>query len=91
MKNLAELPLGSTYILVAIGYVVHYGQERLVVKLADGTIYQAGDNLEEQKEQLTAECKIIVSETKLSSTRRKFAICKVVQRGGWAGILDYRF
>ena len=89
LKNLAELPLGSTYILVAIGYVEHYGQERLVVKLADGTIYQAGDNLEEQKEQLTAECKIIVSKTKLSSTRRKFAVCKVVQRGDWAGALDY--
>jgi hypothetical protein len=89
LKNLAELPLGSTYILVAIGYVEHYGQERLVVKLADDTIYQAGDNLEEQKEQLTAECKIIVSKTKLSSTRRKFAVCKVVQRGDWAGALDY--
>ena len=74
---------------MAIGYIEHYGQEKLVIKLADCIFYQAGDNLEEQKEQLKAESKIILSKTKLSSTRRKFAVCKVVQRGDWTGILNY--
>jgi hypothetical protein len=90
MRNLAELPLASTSTLVAIGNIDHYGEENLVIKSADGILYQAGENLDEQKEQLTAEFKIIVSKTKLSSTRRKFAVCKIVHsRGVWAGILDY--
>lgn len=89
MKNLAELPLGSTYTILAIGYSEHYGQQKLVLKLDDGTLYQAGDNLEEQKEQLMDGCKIVITKTKLSSTRKKYAICKIVQRGDWAGILEY--
>ena len=35
------------------------------------------------------ECKIMVTRTKLSSTRRKFAVCKVVQKGDWTELLDY--
>ena len=34
-------------------------------------------------------CKIVISKTKLSPTRKKFAVCKVVQKGDWTGILDY--
>ena len=50
MQNLAELPLGSTHTVVAIGHIEHYGQQKLLVKLDDGILYQAGDNLEQQKE-----------------------------------------
>lgn len=57
MQNLAEPPLGSTHIVVGIGHVEHYGQEKLFVKLDDSTIYQARDNLEQQKEQLMYGCK----------------------------------
>ena len=89
VRNLAELPLGSTHTVTAIGYIEHYGQQKLVVKLGDGILYQAGENLERQKEQLTEMCKIVISKTKLSQTRKKFAICKIVQHGDWAGVLDY--
>jgi hypothetical protein len=75
---------------MAMGYIEHFGEQKLVVKLENGVLYQAGNNLEEQKEQFTARCKIIVSKTKLSSTKKKFAVCKVVvQHGDWAGVLDY--
>ena len=89
MRNLAELPLGSTHTVTAIRYIDHYEQEKLVVKLDYGTIYQAGDNLEQQKEQLRNGCKVVISKTKLSPTTKKFAICKVVQKGDWTGLLDY--
>jgi hypothetical protein len=90
MRNLAELPLGSTHIVVAIAHIDHYGQQKLVVQLQDGTIYQAGDYLEQQKEQLRDGCKIIISKVRVNnSTKRKFAICKIVQRGDWFGVLDY--
>ena len=49
MRNLAELPLGSTHTVTAIGYIDHYGQQKLVVKLEDGISYQAGEHLERQK------------------------------------------
>lgn len=90
MRNLVELPLGLAHTLVAMGYIEHFGEQKLVVKLENGVLYQAGNNLEEQKEQFTARCKFIVSKTKLSSTRKKFAVRKVVvQHGDWAGVLDY--
>ena len=35
-------------------------------------------------------CKIVISKTKLSPIRKKFAVCKVVQKGDWTGLLlDY--
>ena len=89
MQNLAELPLGSTHTVTAIGYIDHYGQQKPVVKLDDGTTYQAGEHLERRKDQLTEMCKIVISKTKLSPTRKKFAVCKVVQKGDWNGLLDY--
>ena len=89
MRNLVELPISSTHTVTAIGYIEHYGQEKFVVKLDDGVIYRGGDDLEEHKEQLTGGCKILISKTRLSSTRKKFAICKIRQRGDWAGALDY--
>ena len=47
MQNQVKLPIGSTHITVtAIGYSEHHCQEKLFVKLDDGVIYQAGDNLE---------------------------------------------
>ena len=51
---------------------------------------KATPRLERQKEQLTEMCKIIISKTKLSPVRKKFAACKVVQKGDWTGLLlDY--
>ena len=90
MQNLADLPLASTHTIVAVGHIEHYGQQKLVVKLDDGILYQAGDNLEQQKEQLKNGCNIIINKVRVNnSTKRKFAICKIVQRGDWAGVVDY--
>ena len=90
MRNLAELPLGSSHTVRAVGYIDHYGQEKLVVKLDDGVLYQAGGNFEQQKEKLRNGCKIIMIRVRVNnSTKRKCAICKVVQKGDWAGVLDY--
>ena len=68
MRDLAELPLGSTHTVTAIGYIDHYGQKKLVVKLDDGILYQAGEYLEEKKEKLKDMCKIVIFKTKLSQT-----------------------
>ena len=89
LQSLAQLPLNSTHTVVAISYIEHYGLEKLVVKLDNG-IYQAGDNLEQQKEQLRNGSKIVINKVRVNnSTKRNFAICKVVQKGDWTGVLDY--
>ena len=41
-NNLAELPVGSVYIVTALGYAKHYGKDNLVVQLDNGVSYQAG-------------------------------------------------
>ena len=90
MRNLAELPLRSIHTVIAIGDIEHYGQKKLVVKLDDGINYKAGDHLEEQKEHVVDGCRIIITKILANnSTRRKFAVCKVVQREDWAGVFDY--
>lgn len=89
-KNLADLPLGSIYTVTAIGNSEHYGQQKLVLKLDDGSLYQAGPHVEENKEQLTQGCRLVIQKARVNiSTRRKFAVCKIVQRGDWAGVIDY--
>ena len=83
MQNLAELRLGSTHTVVAVGHIEHYGQQKLVVKLGDGILYQAGENLEQQKEQLKNGCNIIINKVRVNNS-----ICKIVQRRlGWCSRL----
>ena len=46
--------------MTAIGYAKHYGTDKLVAQLEDGTLYQAGEFLELCKESLHNCCKIII-------------------------------
>ena len=69
---------------MAMGCIEHYGQVKMVLKLEDGKTYLAGESVEQQKEQLTGGCKIFIS-----STKKRFTICKVIQHGGWVGGLHY--
>ena len=46
LNNLAELPVGSVYVVTALGYAKHYGKDKLVVQLENGVSYQAGEFLE---------------------------------------------
>ena len=81
MQNLAELPINSTKAVTEIGYIEHYRQEKLVLKVDDGILYQAGEYLEEKREQLNNGCKIIINKVRVNnSTKRRFAHRKVVQK-----------
>ena len=83
----AELSIRCKHTVQAIGYSKHYGQ----LKLDTGQKYQPGENVEHQKEQLTESCKIIITKIRdNNSTKRRFAICKIVQEGEWAGVLEYK-
>lgn len=39
MRNLVELPLGLAHTLVAMGYIEHFGEQKLVVKLKNGVYF----------------------------------------------------
>ena len=78
----AELSIRCKHTVQAIGYSEHHGQ----LKFDTGQKYQAGENVEQQKEQLTESCKIRDN----NSTKRRFAIYKIVQEGEWAGVLEYK-
>ena len=76
--------------MTAIGYAKHYGTDKLVVQLEDGTLYQAGEFLELCKDSLHNCCKIVIEKLRLDKARRKSAVCKIVQQGDWSGLVYYK-
>ena len=61
----------------------------MVVSL-DGKIYQAGENLEKNVEQLKDICKIKIERTRTnSSTKQKYAVCIIYEKNDWTALLDY--
>ena len=90
LNNLTELPVGSVHVVTGLGYANHYGQDKLVVQLDNGTTYQAGEFLKAFKDRLLIGCKIMIERLRLDKVRRKSAICKIVQKGDWSGLVDYK-
>ena len=54
--------------MTAIAYAKHYGTDKLVVQLEDGTLYQAREFLEKTKEDLLSDCKIIIEKNRVDSS-----------------------
>ena len=52
--------------------------------------YQAGEFLEACKDSLHNGCKIIIEKLRLDKARRKCAVCKILHKGDWSGLLDYK-
>ena len=52
-----------------MGYAKHYGTDLLVVQLGDGMQYQAGEFLENIKEDLLNGCKIIIEKCRVDSLK----------------------
>ena len=90
IQELTVLPMKSVHTLKRVHFFNFYCQERLLVELADGNLYVAGQDLEEKEEQLHLDCKIILQKHKLStSNRRRYYVCKVVKKGDWVGLVNY--
>ena len=52
--------------------------------------YQAGEFLETCKDRLVNGCKIIVEKCRVDSSKRKYVVCKIVEKGDWSGYVDYK-
>ena len=87
--NLTALPIGSVHNVDGWGFIKHYGTEKLVISL-DGKIYQAGDNLEEQVNQLKYLSKIKIEKIRKSKKNNcKYSVCSVYEKDDWTAFLDY--
>ena len=87
--NLVTFPLHSVHTVTAIGYIPHYGRERLVVQIKD-IFYQAGEDLERQVGELMSEATIRIEKIGTNrSTRIKYVICSVFKNGDWLAFVDY--
>ena len=89
-QNLAILPLQSVHKIEAIGYVSHYGTDRLVVKLPNAT-YQAGEDLELKVNELKNNCYIKIIKIRTNIKRRiKFAESTIYpSEDYWTALVDY--
>ena len=59
------------------------------MQLDNGMQYQAGEFLEACKDRLLDGCKIIIEKLRVDKARRNSAVCKIVQKGDWSGLVDY--
>lgn len=90
LPNLIDLPQGSIHTVLSMCHVLYRNKQRLVVKLDNETMYQAGRYLEENKEKLKKDCKIKIGKMKNEpSSRHKYAMCTIAQRDDWASLLEY--
>ena len=88
-ENLATLPVSSTHKVTAIGFVSHYGTQRLVIKIGD-TFYQAGQDLESNVAKLKQNCTVKIEKVRINrSARSKYAICSIYEPGDWTAHVDY--
>ena len=87
--NLNALPIGSVHNVDGWGFVKHYGRGRLVISL-DEKIFQAGENLEENVDQLKNLCKIKIEKIRTSKQNKcKYAVCSVYEKGDWTALVEY--
>ena len=87
--NLTSFPVDSVCNIDGLGYIKHYGTERLVVSV-DGKVYKAGKYLEENVKQLKHLCKIKIKKVRTDTSGRvKFAVCSVFKKGDWTASVKY--
>ena len=87
--ELASLSLGVIKKIEAIAWIAWNGKDKLLVQV-DGTMYQAGLDLESKATEITGNSYVRIDKHRFNrNTRRKFAICTVIQAGQWHKLVDY--
>ena len=87
-ENLRCMAVGSVHRITALGYIEHYGRDRLVVKLENNNFYQAGYDLESKVAEIKDGSFVKIEKIKLNhNTRIKFAVCSVYN--DWTALVNY--
>ena len=88
-ENLRSLPIGSVHKIKGIGYIQHYGKDKLVVQLAE-KLYQAGEDLESKVNEIVEDGYLKIEKVRLNHTTRiKFAVCAVYSSNDWSALIEY--
>ena len=87
--ELSALPIGVIKKIEALGWVEWHGKDCLLVQV-DGVMHQAGIDLESKDSELATESYIRIDKHRFNrNTRRKYALCTVIQSGEWHKLVDY--
>ena len=91
LPNLAKLPENSIHVLVSKCKVVWRNNQKLVVKLGDGVVYQAGKYLQENEDKLSKDCRIKIGKKRVErSSRNLYALCTIAAKDDWATLLPFK-
>ena len=89
-ENLTTKPIDSLLQVEAIGWIHHYGKERLVVKIG-GKFFKAGVDLENKAADIMRFCYIRLKKFRVNvNTRQKYAICDIILDSEWHKMLKYK-
>ena len=86
--DLSSLPIGSVAQVQSMGFILYYGIERMILITNKGS-FQAGDDLESKRENITQDCYVKILRTKQNKSRKKYACCELYQNGDWTVFVDY--
>ena len=87
--ELVTLPIGTIREIEAIGWSESYGKDRLLVQI-DNIMYQAGQDLEQKVQEIVGKSYLKIDKVRLNTnTRRKYAICSIIQSGQWHKLVNY--
>ena len=67
-SNLAGLPIGSLLNMTEIRYASHYSRQKHAVQLKKGSLYQAGEFLENSIDELLSGYKITIEKCRFDSS-----------------------
>ena len=87
--ELVELPIGAIQEIEAIGWSESYGKDRLLVQI-NSIMYQAGQDLEQKVHEIVGKSYLKIAKVRVNTnTRRKYAICSIIQSGQWHKLVNY--
>ena len=87
--ELSSLSVGVIKRIEAIAWIAWNGKDKLLVQV-DGVMYQAGLDLETNVNEITGNSYVRIDKHRFNrNTRRKFALCTIIQAGQWHKLIDY--
>ena len=90
LPNLAVLPRDSIHTVISKCHLLHRNKQKLVVKLEDGNVYQAGRYLEQNEVLLSKDCKLKIGKIRTDvSSRNRYVLCTVAKKDDWAKLLTF--
>ena len=87
--ELCSLSVGVIKKIEAIAWIAWSGNEKLLIQV-DGIMCQAGLDLENKVHDITGNSYVRIDKHRVNrNTRRKYAMCTIIQAGQWHKLVEY--